>query len=159
MSPLSRRRLLALGAALPLAAALRPAAAAERPLVTVWKDPWCGCCTAWAEHLEAAGFPVRLIESSDVAGRRALLGVPAGLAGCHTAEVAGYAVEGHVPAEAVDKLLAERPAVAGLAVPGMPIGSPGMPSDQPQTYDVLAFGRAGGVERFMRFRGPERIAG
>ena len=112
MDLLSRRHLLAGLAAL---AAVRPALAAA-PQVELWKNRGCGCCSAWAQHLERAGFVIAAVhEVEDAAAVGAAAGVPADLAGCHTAKVAGYVVEGHVPAAAVRRLLAERPAVLGLA--------------------------------------------
>ena len=88
--------------------------AASLPLVTVTKDPSCGCCTGWAEHVEAAGFPVRIVESQNMDAIKQRLGVPPALYSCHTAEVDGYVVEGHVPAAAIQRLLTERPAATGL---------------------------------------------
>lgn len=136
-----------------------PALAAEAlPKVTVTKDPSCGCCGAWVDHLKAAGFPVEVIESAEVNRLKAKLGVPRALASCHTAEVAGYVIEGHVPAGAIKRLVAEKPQAKGLAVPGMPVGSPGMEVEgaPPETYNVVLFGPAG--ERvFARYRGAQEV--
>ncbi|WP_379072165.1 DUF411 domain-containing protein [Mesorhizobium sp. UC22_110] len=125
--------------------------AADRPLVTVYKDPSCGCCGAWADHMAKAGYAVKVVESSTLEKLKAENGIPSALQSCHTALVAGYVLEGHVPAKAVGKLLAERPAIKGLAVAGMPVGSPGMemPGVEPEAYDVVTFGPVGTV--FMRF--------
>ena len=141
-------------AAVFVAAGLRPLVAQGKPLVMVHKDPSCGCCGAWAEHIGAAGYPTRIVEDARINAVKARLGVPQPLWSCHTAEVEGFVLEGHVPAEALARLLAERPAIRGLAVPGMPVGSPGMevPGTDPDTYDVMAFGR-GEPTTFMRFRG------
>jgi hypothetical protein len=114
--------------------------AAEQPAITVHKDPDCGCCAGWVEHLRAAGFPVTTIETTRLNAVKARLGVPSDLAACHTAEVAGYVLEGHVPATALARLLAEKPKAVGLAVPGMPAGSPGMEGGTPEPYDVVLFG-------------------
>jgi hypothetical protein len=132
------------------------ARAAERPRVTVHKDPNCGCCSGWAAHLEAVGFPVTLIDTAQLNRVKARLGVPADLWACHTAEVAGYVIEGHVPARAIDRLLTERPAARGLAVPGMPNGSPGMEGREPETYEVTLFGPQG-QRVFARFRGTREL--
>ena len=115
------------------------------PVVQVYKSPTCGCCANWVTHLQKAGFTTRVTETDDVASIKAQRGVPARAQSCHTAVVDGYVLEGHVPAADVQRLLRERPAVAGLAVPGMPIGSPGMevPGQRPQAYDVLAFDKQG----------------
>ena len=94
-------------------------------LVEVWKDPSCGCCQDWLAHMQANGFELRSYDTGNVAVRQRL-GVPAKLGSCHTARVDGYAIEGHVPASEVQRLLRERPPALGLVVPGMPIGSPGM---------------------------------
>ncbi len=152
MPLLSRRHLLA---GLATLAAIRPTLAAPAPQVELWKNRGRGCCTAWAKHLEQAGFIVAAVhEVDDAAAIGAAAGVPADLSGCHTAKVAGYVVEGHVPAAAVHRLLAERPAVLGLAVPGMPLGSPGMEvAGQPaEPFDVVAFAADGGRFVFMEVR-------
>ncbi|MFT3858598.1 MAG: DUF411 domain-containing protein [Aquabacterium sp.] len=101
-------------------------AASALPLVEVFKNPSCGCCGAWADHLRAAGFPVKVTPVEDTGGVRQRFGIPDRLGGCHTASVGGYAVEGHVPAVEVKRLLAVKPKAIGLSVPGMPPGSPGM---------------------------------
>lgn len=155
----SRRALLSGAAALPLVLAMAMAGRAETlPLVTVTKDPNCGCCTGWAEHIEAAGFPVRIVESGDVGRLKQRLGVPQTLYSCHTAEVEGYVIEGHVPAAALRRLLAERPSATGLAVPGMPAGSPGMdfPGVTPEPYEVFLFDHSS-QKTFARFKGAQEI--
>lgn len=115
-----------------------PAIAAALPVVLVHKTPTCGCCGAWVEHMRAAGFPVQVEERADLEPVRQRLGVPYGKGSCHTAQVGGYFVEGHVPADDVKRLLAERPRARGLVVPGMPLGSPGMetPDGRVQPYTV-----------------------
>ncbi len=146
---LSRRGVLALFAALPLASAL-PAGAA--PLVQVFKNPSCSCCTGWADHLKAAGFSVKVAEVDDTAPVRKRLGIPEQLGSCHTATVDGYALEGHVPAAEVKRLLKTRPSAIGLAVPGMPMGSPGMETGgAADRYEVLLVDRAGGSAVFARY--------
>ena len=148
MNP-SRRRTLSL-----LAAALLPVSArAQAPAadVKVYKDPSCGCCGAWAEHMRRNGFRVAAFDVADLDAVKKKQRVPAALGSCHTAIVAGYTIEGHVPAETVRRLLAQRPAgVIGLAVPGMPLGSPGMESPTPQRYDILAFDATGASRVFER---------
>jgi hypothetical protein len=154
----SRRTTLAIVATAALAglAASGRIHAAGLPSITVTKDPNCGCCTGWAEHLKQAGFPVRIVETSDLQPVKARLGVPAELASCHTAEVAGYVVEGHVPASAIMRLLREKPKAIGLAVPGMPVGSPGMEGAPAEDYDVVLF--APGLARtFERYRELQRL--
>ncbi|GJE03332.1 DUF411 domain-containing protein [Methylobacterium isbiliense] len=135
------------------AAPLRAAPESRLPTVAVTKDSNCECCEAWVAHLRATGFPVE-ITTGPVAPLKAKLGVPRELASCHTAQVAGYVVEGHVPADTIVRLLAEKPAAVGLAVPGMPVGSPGMevPGTEPDTYDVVLFGPTG-QRTFARYRG------
>ncbi|WP_456425582.1 DUF411 domain-containing protein [Rhodocaloribacter sp.] len=113
------------------------------PTVTVYKSPTCGCCGKWTEHLRKNGFPVKTVEMPDVSPMKTRFGVPARLGSCHTAVVGGYVVEGHVPADVIRRMLSEKPDVTGLAVPGMPIGSPGMKGARPQPYDVVAFDRKG----------------
>ncbi|CAX22938.1 DUF411 domain-containing protein [Methylorubrum extorquens] len=148
--PSRRGVLVGLGGLL-LAAPLR---AAESLLeIQVTKDPSCGCCAAWVDHIRAAGFPVQVTEVP-VNPLKARLGVPRSLASCHTAQVGGYVIEGHVPAGAITRLLAEKPQATGLAVPGMPVGSPGMEiyGMPPDTYEVVLFGPD--LHRpFARYRG------
>ena len=112
--------------------------------VTVYKSPTCGCCTLWADHMREAGFEVREIDRTEMIPVKKELGVPLELASCHTAIVDGYVLEGHVPAGDVARLLSERPSVGGLAVPGMPMGSPGMEGPRKDDYRVITFGGEGG---------------
>lgn len=116
--------------------------------MTVWKSPWCGCCEAWSEAMQAAGYTVRTENREDLALIKAKAGVPAGMEGCHTAMIDGYFLEGHVPLSSVQRLLSERPAVAGLAVPGMPSGSLGMGEDPAARYDVHYVQKDGGTGIF-----------
>ncbi|WP_134725826.1 DUF411 domain-containing protein [Paracoccus luteus] len=156
---INRRAVLRAAATLPLMLGLaRTAGAATLPLVTVTKDPSCGCCGDWVQHLRAEGFPVRVIESADVDSLKQRLGVPPDLASCHTAEVGGYVVEGHVPAPAIRRMLAQRPDATGLAVPGMPAGSPGMdyPGVAPEPYDVILFAPSRRAT-FARFNGKHEV--
>lgn len=123
------------------------AAADEFPVVKVFKSPTCGCCTKWAEHLQAEGFTVELVDTDDLVTVKAALGVPREMGSCHTAQVGDYVVEGHVPADDIKSLLSEAPeGTLGLAVPGMPVGSPGMevPGQPADRYDVVAFDGDGG---------------
>jgi len=151
---LTRRSTLlaAFGCLLPSGALL----AAEEPSITVHKDPSCGCCSGWVQHLQKAGFVTKVVESRDLDAVKSRLGVPDDLAACHTAEIAGYVIEGHVPAAALRRLLAEKPSATGLAVPGMPIGSPGMEGGTPQRYDVVLFGPAG-RRTYMSFVGERSV--
>ena len=137
------RRLFLAGAS---AAALGLAAPARAggTAMTVTKSPTCGCCSAWAEIAAREGYDVRPVDVDDITEIKLRLGVPEDLWGCHTAEVDGYVVEGHVPFEAVARLLSERPDVVGIAAPGMPMGSPGMGYDPSARYDVFAFGGEAG---------------
>ncbi|HKE86959.1 MAG TPA: DUF411 domain-containing protein [Vicinamibacterales bacterium] len=122
----------------------------QRPTVDVYKDPTCGCCSKWVEHMQANGFAVRTTNREDLADLKAKHGVPPGVRSCHMAVVNGYVVEGHVPANDIQRLLKERPAIVGLAVPGMPIGSPGMevPGQKAQPFDVLSFDKNGQTRVF-----------
>jgi hypothetical protein len=131
-------------------------ASAGTPAVLVHKDPNCGCCAGWVQHLRDNGFSVEIDEAENLAPVRRRLGVPEALAACHTAEVAGYVVEGHVPASAIRRLLQERPDARGLAVPGMPVGSPGMEGSRTQRYAAILFGRDGQGD-YMRFEGARQI--
>ena len=133
------------------AACTQPAAQPASSRVVVNKTPTCGCCEKWVEHMRSAGFAVEVRNMSDTSAEREKAGVPPELSSCHTAVVDGYAVEGHVPADLVKKMLKERPKIAGLAVGGMPIGSPGM--EQPgfeEAYEVTAFDKSG--KRFVYAR-------
>jgi hypothetical protein len=135
---------------------VRPADSAEELVVTVHKDPSCGCCSVWMQHLRKAGFTTKAADTSDIDAVKLRFGVPADLATCHTAEVAGYVIEGHVPAIAIKRLLAEKPNATGLAVAGMPVGSPGMEGGKPERYEVVLFGPS---ERriYMRFIGEQQL--
>ena len=113
---------------------IAPAVATE---IEVYKSATCGCCKEWVKHLQANGFSVKAHDVADITAQKTANGVPAKLASCHTAKVDGYVIEGHVPASDIKRLLKERPAVSGLAVPGMPVGSPGMEQGARETYDRL----------------------
>ena len=131
---------LACGAALGLAA---PAFASPDEVV-MYKDPNCGCCGKWAEHMRSAGFAVKEVASPRMDLVKQEAGVPEALGSCHTAKVGGYVVEGHVPAADVRRMLAEKPAIRGLSAPGMPLGSPGMEGPYPaEHYDVVSFDAQG----------------
>lgn len=134
-----------------------PVRAGSLPEVRVTKGPSCSCCDAWISHLREAGFPVSVREAP-VSSLKAKLGVPRELAACHTAQVDGYVVEGHVPAPAIKRLLAERPQGIGLAVPGMPAGSPGMEVEgtKPDVYEVVLFAPSGN-RTFARYRGSNEV--
>jgi len=108
--------------------------------ITVYKSPSCGCCSGWAQYLRHNGFKVSVVDQYDLSGIKAQHGIGPELQSCHTAVVDGYAIEGHVPADDIWRLLAEKPDASGLAAPGMPSMSPGMNSNQPKGYDVLLFG-------------------
>ena len=119
--------------------------------MTVYRDPSCGCCEAWAEIAKKAGYQVALVDHPDMPAIKARLGVPEALASCHTATVGGYALEGHVPLAAVVRLLEEKPKdVRGIAVAGMPRGSPGMemPDGSKDDFEVMAFDAAGRISVF-----------
>lgn len=121
--------------------------------VVVYKNPQCGCCGKWVKHMQDGGFAVEVRDMPDVDAIRTKLGVPAALGSCHTATVNGYVIEGHVPASDIQRLLSDKTPVAGLAVPGMPEGSPGMEGSHPQAYNVLAFSTSGRTEIFATHSG------
>lgn len=127
-------------------------AQSSAPSVDVYKSPTCGCCSKWVDHLRQHGFATRVTDLSDQAldQLKTKHGVPRTAQSCHTATVGGYVVEGHVPAAEIRRLLKERPAVAGIAVAGMPLGSPGMeaPGSPAQVYNVIAFDKQGSVRVF-----------
>jgi hypothetical protein len=151
-SLLTRRKLLVLGAA--STASVATGASAAKPAIHVSKDPNCGCCTGWVEHLRNNGFTATVADTKDMPAVKTRLGVPEELASCHTAEIDGYVIEGHVPAHAIKRLLAEKPKARGLAVPGMPIGSPGMEGGRPEVYQVMLFGESAPVG-FGRYLGDK----
>ncbi len=147
----ARRRLLLAVVLAPLAHA---AVALAKPEVEVWKDPNCGCCKDWIAHVEANGLSVKAHDTGNNPVRLKL-GMPKSLGSCHTALVQGYVIEGHVPAREIHRLLKERPPALGLAVPGMPVGSPGMdgPSynGRKDPYDVLLVRRDGTSKVFQSY--------
>lgn len=153
---INRRHMLVTAGAMLLA----PLAAKANDLITVYKDPSCGCCSAWIEHVERAGFPAKTVIEPNINAVKTRLAVPPALWSCHTAELQGYILEGHVPALAIVRLLQARPPIRGLAVPGMPVGSPGMEiaAKEPETYEVVTFGSEAS-RVFMRFQGPHPMAG
>lgn len=123
------------------------------PQMTMYKHPQCGCCGKWQEHLEAAGFDVDAKHETDAQKRWSMNNVPAELGSCHTGIIDGYVIEGHVPASDIKRLLEEKPDAVGLFVPGMPIGSPGMESSNPENheaYDVMLLQRDGSTQVFQR---------
>ena len=129
---------------------------AVKPALEVWKDPNCGCCQLWVEHLQAHGFEVKVHDVGNTAVRKRL-GLPERLGSCHTASVAGYVIEGHVPAADILRLLRQKPQALGLAVPGMPIGSPGMDGEvykgRRDAYEVLLVQRDGSTRAFTQYPG------
>ena len=147
---LNRRRALVLMAS---GTAMLASGAGADPLpnIVVSYDPTCGCCHKWIQHVIANGFRVTENSVTSHKAMKAQLGVPPELAACHTGLIDGYVIEGHVPAAAIKRLLAEKPEGRGLAVPGMPVGSPGMEGEEPEVYDVILFGD-GKQETFGRYR-------
>ncbi len=151
MKQMTRRQIL--GTLSLLAAGSLRGTAQTLPAVQVFRDPTCGCCALWVEHLRKAGFTATITNVDDIGAIKTKYGVPPRLGSCHTAVVGGvggYVVEGHVPAADVQRLLKERPAIVGIGVPGMPIGSPGMEvaGVKPQAFDVLSFNKAGETRVF-----------
>ena len=152
----SRRTLVAWAGALLSTVPATAALAATPHAIKVWKDPQCGCCKDWIGHMEQEGFVVQALDEGN-RGVRSRLGLPSRYGSCHTALVEGYVVEGHVPAADVRRLLARRPDAIGLAVPGMPIGSPGM--DGPayrgrrDAYEVLLIRKDGSARVFSAYEG------
>jgi hypothetical protein len=131
---------------------------AATPTMVVNKDPNCGCCSGWVEHVKAAGFATRVNEVSDLTPIKSQLSIPAALASCHTAQIEGYVIEGHVPASAIKRLLSERPSAIGLAVAGMPVGSPGMevPGAPDEVFHVVLFGPSG-QRVYAKFMGAQEL--
>jgi hypothetical protein len=145
-------RVLVVVFAVALAAGVVAQTPKSAPTMEVFKSPTCGCCSKWVEHVQEAGFTVKVTDVSDAAldALKQKHGIPRTAQSCHTGLVDGYVVEGHVPVSEVQRLLKERPAVTGIAVGGMPIGSPGMevPGQRPQTYNVITFDKQGAVTVF-----------
>jgi hypothetical protein len=142
-----------IGAALGLPLAATSHLFAAGPKVDVVKTPTCGCCGKWVEHLRANGFTVTVKDVQSTTEYRRLNGVPDALASCHTATVGGYVVEGHVPAADIHRLLKEKPKATGIAVPGMPMGSPGMEGPRRDTYSTLLFHSDGRTSVFQKHPG------
>jgi hypothetical protein len=129
------------------------AAAATPPVVEVYKSEWCGCCEAWIDHLKANGFAVKARNVGDTGEYRKKFGIPNDLGSCHTGLVQGYGIEGHVPAADIKRLLVERPKAKGLAVPSMPLGSPGMEGPRKDPYDVLLVKADGNFSVYQHYSG------
>ena len=144
---MKRRAFLLVSALAPLPVS----ALAARDLVRVYKSPTCGCCNDWIKHLRANGFEVQAQDVADTGEQRRRHGVPDSLGSCHTALVGDYAIEGHVPAREIRRVLAEKPRARGLAVPGMPLGSPGMEGPRNDPYEVLLFQRDGRYTVYARY--------
>ena len=151
MNTMSRRQMLLMTS---MCATASSVLRAQQPLkIDVYKDPTCGCCANWVGHLRKNGCAAHSEDVADINAVKAKYNVPAALRSCHTAVVGGYVIEGHVPAADVKRLLTTRPAdVVGLAVPGMPVGSPGMEGANPQAYQVLAFDKGGRSRTFATYR-------
>ncbi|AKJ31313.1 DUF411 domain-containing protein [Caldimonas brevitalea] len=150
----TRRHVLGTLAAAAATAFVWPAQAAKTPQqrIEVWKSPTCGCCTAWVEHLQQNGFEVTVHEVEAPGEYRARFGLPDTYGSCHTGRVGGYVLEGHVPAREIVRLLKEKPAAVGLAVPGMPVGSPGMEvGARKDPYDVLLVTRDGKARVYQKY--------
>lgn len=154
LSLTTRRSLLRLAAftVIPLAAVRfpGPASAANLPAVVMWKDPNCQCCEGWAQHMRQAGFPVIISQTYEMTTIKRLRGVPDDLISCHTALIDRYTIEGHVPAEDILRLIAEKPRAKGLASPGMPLAAPGMGGGKGDPYTVLLFGGPDGPRPFAQ---------
>ena len=120
----------------------------ELPQIEVWKDPNCGCCSKWIDHLRESGFRVNAHHTANVNAARAKLGMPHRYGACHTARVGQYVVEGHVPASDIKRLLKQQPEALGIAVPGMPMGSPGMEGPYSESYQTLLVDQSGNATVF-----------
>ncbi|MFT3758674.1 DUF411 domain-containing protein [Thauera sp.] len=143
MNPVRSSLIALIGAAVLGLGATGIAAAADDE-VTMFKDPYCGCCGKWAEHMREHGFKVKEVISQEMDQIKHQAGVPRALGSCHTAKVGNYIVEGHVPAADVKRMLSEKPAITGISAPGMPMGSPGMEGPYPaDRYDVVSFDAEG----------------
>lgn len=134
-------------------------AASAAPSIMVFRDPNCGCCGGWVDHIRTAGFTVEVRMEQQMQGIKAQLGVPKELASCHSGTIDGYVIEGHVPAEVIRKLLRERPSLTGIAVPGMPVGSPGMevPGQKPDPFRVIGFAQGAAGDVYVEY--PQGFSG
>ena len=154
-----RRRAILVAAAGSMMLAVHVPVAAKTLFAEVWKDPNCGCCKEWVTHLEAGGFRVKVNDTGNDRIRERL-GVDRKYGSCHTALVGGYAIEGHVPVKEIHRLLNEKPAALGLAVPGMPVGSPGMDGEpygsRKDPYSVMLLTRNGGATVYQRYEGSKQ---
>jgi hypothetical protein len=151
--PVSLGKLIAstaLGVALVTGAILLGPQSGQAADVVVYKSPTCGCCKDWVAHMRESGFNVQVHDRYDMSPIKQQMGVPQHLQSCHTASVGMYVIEGHVPADDIIRLLREKPAVAGLSAPGMPMGSPGMEGPRKDPYDVLTFRRDGKTTVYAR---------
>jgi len=149
----NRRQFLvasAAGALAPLALSRRLLAMTAAPVITIYKDPNCGCCAKWVTHLASNGFVTTVKDTPDMDAVKKTMRVPADLQSCHTAVVDRYVIEGHVPAADIKKLIASKESVQGLAAPGMPMGSPGMEGGKADKYDVIAFSTDGKTRVFAK---------
>ncbi len=157
MASTTRRQvLLLLGAgvivgSVPFVARLALASPEDLRAIKVYKSPSCGCCGRWTEYLKQNGFRPEVVDMDDISAIKRVAQVPDDLVSCHTAVVERYVVEGHVPVEAIRKMLSERPKIIGIAVPGMPPGSPGMPGGTREPFNVVAFTRNGNHRPYMSF--------
>lgn len=154
---ISRRTAILLGSA---ALVARPSSAPAQvmPNVSVTKDPNCGCCSGWVSYLRRNGFPVSVTNVEDLSPLKAKLKIPDDLTACHTAQIAGYILEGHVPLPAIQRMLKERPGALGLAVAGMPTGSPGMPGSGHEEYSVTLFDKNGLRADYGRYKGDKLLS-
>ena len=144
------RSALATGAALTVANPRDVFALIKDPRILIYKSPTCGCCGKWVDHMKAAGFQTIVKDLDDVSGIKNNQGVPQSLWSCHTALVEGYVFEGHVPADLIKKVMKDKPKIVGLAVPGMPQGSPGMETGRKDKYDVIAWQKGGKTSVYAR---------
>lgn len=142
-----KRTILAASLAMPLLAS------AAAPVVEVYKSAYCGCCTGWVEHMQANGFDVKVKNVESPSDYREKFGMPQAMGSCHTAKVQGYTVEGHVPAAEIKRLLKEKPKAVGLAVPSMPMGSPGMEGPRKDPYDVFLVQANGSTTIYQHYNG------
>lgn len=146
---MSRPRFLAAAAAALIA--LPALAGAAQPVIEVYKTASCGCCKGWVKHLEDNGFTVKAHDVENPTDYRQKFGIPHALGSCHSARVGGYAIEGHVPAADIKRLLGSKPKATGLAVPAMPLGSPGMEGPRSDPYDVLLVQKDGKTTVFKHY--------